>query len=566
MVEGTRTHTHRKNTADNTGDGGVNAALSDESGPPSGSLRRSSLLMAAGTVVSRATGLFRGVLQAAALGTGLLATTYNTANLVPMSLYTLLIGGALNAVLVPQLVRARAEHPDGGRAHEQRLVTLVLTVLGIGTLLAVWAAPGIVSLYTTDTPDNHAAYELTVVFARFLLPQIFFYGVYGIFGQVLNARGKFGAMMWTPVLNNVVLIAMFGAYVGLLTVPETVAEITDAQVRLLGVGTTLGIALQALALIPYAREAGFRFRPRFDWRGTGLRKSANAARWTLLFVLVNLVSMTIVAHYATAADQELPKAGVGFSSYSYAQNIWGLPQSIVTVSLITALLPRMTRAVAEQRLDDLRGDLSRALRVSGAVIVPAAVFFVAFGPEMAQLLYAHGAASAESAVPLGQMLQALGLGLIPFSAQSLLLRGFYAFEDTRTPFLLAVCISAVNIALATACHLLLPARWAVTGMAAAYAVAYAVGLLASAFLLRRRLEGRLDGHRLSRTYGKLTGAALAAGAVGWAAAHACAGATGDAFWSTALALAAGAATMALLFLLLARVLRITELRSLPGLR
>ncbi|WP_030373074.1 murein biosynthesis integral membrane protein MurJ [Streptomyces rimosus] len=522
--------------------------------------------MAAGTVVSRATGLFRGVLQAAALGTGLLATTYNTANLVPMSLYTLLIGGALNAVLVPQLVRARAEHPDGGRAHEQRLVTLVLTVLGIGTLLAVWAAPGIVSLYTTDTPDNHAAYELTVVFARFLLPQIFFYGVYGIFGQVLNARGKFGAMMWTPVLNNVVLIAMFGAYVGLLTVPETVAEITDAQVRLLGVGTTLGIALQALALIPYAREAGFRFRPRFDWRGTGLRKSANAARWTLLFVLVNLVSMTVVAHYATAADQELPKAGVGFSSYSYAQNIWGLPQSIVTVSLITALLPRMTRAVAEQRLDDLRGDLSRALRVSGAVIVPAAVFFVAFGPEMAQLLYAHGAASAESAVPLGQMLQALGLGLIPFSAQSLLLRGFYAFEDTRTPFLLAVCISAVNIALATACHLLLPARWAVTGMAAAYAVAYAVGLLASAFLLRRRLEGRLDGRRLSRTYGKLTGAALAAGAVGWAAAHACAGATGDAFWSTALALVAGAATMALLFLLLARVLRITELRSLPGLR
>ncbi|MEN2422080.1 murein biosynthesis integral membrane protein MurJ [Streptomyces rimosus] len=522
--------------------------------------------MAAGTVVSRATGLFRGVLQAAALGTGLLATTYNTANLVPTSLYTLLIGGALNAVLVPQLVRARAEHPDGGRAHEQRLVTLVLTVLGIGTLLAVWAAPGIVSLYTTDTPENHAAYELTVVFARFLLPQIFFYGVYGIFGQVLNARGKFGAMMWTPVLNNVVLIAMFGAYVGLLTVPETVAEITDAQVRLLGVGTTLGIALQALALIPYAREAGFRFRPRFDWRGTGLRKSANAARWTLLFVLVNLVSMTVVAHYATAADQELPKDGVGFSSYSYAQNIWGLPHSIVTVSLITALLPRMTRAVAEQRLDDLRGDLSRALRVSGAVIVPAAVFFVAFGPEMAQLLYAHGAASAESAVPLGQMLQALGLGLIPFSAQSLLLRGFYAFEDTRTPFLLAVCVSAVNIALATACHLLLPARWAVTGMAAAYAVAYAVGLLAGAFLLRRRLEGRLDGRRLSRTYGKLTGAALAAGAVGWAAAHACAGATGDAFWSTALALAAGAATMALLFLLLARVLRITELRSLPGLR
>nr|WP_310726229.1 murein biosynthesis integral membrane protein MurJ [Streptomyces sp. N2A] len=533
---------------------------------PPGGLARSSLLMAVGTVVSRATGLFRNVLQAAALGTGLLATTYNTANVVPMSLYTLLIGGALNSVLVPQLVRARAEHPDGGRAHEQRLVTLVLSVLAVGTLLSVWAAPQIVALYTPDTPRTHAAFALTVVFARFLLPQIFFYGLFFILGQVLNARSKFGAMMWTPVLNNVVLIAMFGLYLGLLAGPDRIEDITPGQIDLLGLATTGGIALQALALVPFVHAAGFRFRPRFDWRGSGLGKSIAAARWTLLFVLANLAAMTVVTHYAGAADRQLPTAGVGYTAYSYAQTIWTLPQSIVTVSLVTALLPRMSRAVAEHRLDDLRNDLSRALRVSGVLIVPAAFFFVVLGPQTAQLLFAHGSANAASAAPTGHMLQAFGLGLIPFSAQYLLLRGFYAFEDTRTPFWTGAAIAALNIALATACHLLLPARWAVTGMAAAYTVAYGAGLLLTALLLRRRLSGRLDGRRLCRTYGKLTGAAAVAGAAAWAVAWACSGAPVPHFWAPVMALAAGGLTMALLFLALARLLKVTELRTLPGLR
>ncbi|MFI9617049.1 murein biosynthesis integral membrane protein MurJ [Streptomyces sp. NPDC052023] len=530
-----------------------------------GGLLRSSALMAAGTVVSRATGLIRQVLQAAALGTGLLATTYNQANTVPTSLYFLLIGGALNSVLVPQLVRARAEDPDGGAAFEQRLVTLVLCILGAGTALAVWAAPEIISIYQSDTPATHDAFELTVVFARFLLPQIFFYGVFSIFGQVLNARNRFGAMMWTPVLNNLVLIAMFGIYLGLMTAPERVSDITDAQVRLLGIGTTLALALQALALIPYAHAAGFRFRPRFDWRGTGLRKSVNAARWTLLFVLANLVASTVVTRLASAADAALPHDGVGYTAYSYAQQIWMLPQSIVTVSLVTALLPRMSRAVAEHRLDDLRADLSRGLRVSGVIIVPAAFFFVAFGPQIAQLLFAHGAADEAATVPLGHMLQAFGLGLIPFSAQYLLLRGFYAFEDTRTPFRMALWISSINIALATACHLLLSPRWAVTGMAAAYALSYAIGLLLTALRLRRRTEGLLDGRRICRTYAKLTAAAAAAGGAGWFIARSCSQSLASASWTPALSLTAGGMAMVLMFLLFARVLRIGELRSLPGL-
>ncbi|SCG06289.1 putative peptidoglycan lipid II flippase [Streptomyces sp. LamerLS-31b] len=161
--------------------------------------------------------------------------------------------------------------------------------------------------------------------SRFLLPQIFFYDVFSIFSQVLNARNRFGAMVWTPVLNDLVVITMFGLYLGLMTAPEQGSDITDAQVRPLGGGATLALAIQALALIPYASAAGFRFGLRFDWRGTGPRKSVNAVRWTLLFVLANLVASAVVARLAFTADAVLPHDGVGCSAYSYAQQIWMLP-------------------------------------------------------------------------------------------------------------------------------------------------------------------------------------------------------------------------------------------------
>lgn len=531
----------------------------------SGGLARSSAVMAMASVVSRATGMVRLVLQGAALGTIATGGAYNTANTLPTSLYTLMIGGALNSVLVPQLVRARAEHPDGGRAHEQRLVTLVLSVLAVGTALAVWTAPWIVSLNTPDTPKNHQLFELTVAFARFLLPQIFFYGVFFVLGQVLNARGRFAGMGWAPVLNNVVLIAVFGLYMSLAPAREHVGEVTPGQVRLLGIGTTAGIAVQALCLIPSLIGTGFRWRPRFDWRGVGLRKSVGAARWTLLFVLVNQVALTVVTRYANDVDAALPHSGAGNSAYFFAQNIWMLPQGVITVSLVTAMLPRLSRAVAERRLDDVREDLSRGLRVTGVAIVPAAFFFLAFGPQIATVMFSYSSGGAAAAQPLGHMLQAFALGLVPFSAQYLLLRGFYAFEDTRTPFWMAVWISALDIVLATGCHLFLPARWAVTGMAAAYAASYAIGLLVTGLRLRRRLEGRLDGRRLLRTYAKLTCAATAAGALGWAAARACTGLVTAPSADSLLSLAVGGGVMLALFLLLARLLRVAELRGLPGL-
>jgi putative peptidoglycan lipid II flippase len=499
------------------------------------------------------------VLQNMALGTLGVGAAYNTANTVPTSLYTLMIGGALNSVLVPQLVRARSEHPDGGRAHEQRLVTMMLVVLVVGTVTAVAFAPQIASLYMASDRDL----ALTVAFTRLLLPQILFYGVYFLLGQLLNARGRFAAMGWAPMLNNVVLIALFAVFY--LVVPRGDGyHLASGQVTELGLVTTAGIAVQALCLLPALARAGFSFRLRFDWRGTGLGKSVSAARWTLLFVLVNQIALAVVTRFANARDAT--DAHAGSAPYFFAQSLWILPQSVVTVSLVTAMLPGLTRAVAERRIDQARAALSQALRNTGALIVPAAFFFLALGPQLATLLFSYGLGGPLSARPFGEMLQAFALGLIPFSAQYVLLRGFYAFEDTRTPFWMAVWISLLDIALASTCHLWLPARYAVVGMAAAYAVSYLAGLLITAQRLRRRFDRRLDGRRVLRTYGRLVAAAALAGAAGWAVAQCLPTATGGSpvrlATSVLSSLTAGGLVMLAAFLLASHLFGITEVQAL----
>ncbi|MET9867912.1 lipid II flippase MurJ, partial [Streptomyces sp. NPDC006386] len=290
--------------------------------------------MMLGSLTSRATGFVRGAVVVAALGTALLGDAYNVANTVPNIVYILLIGGALNSVFVPELVRAAKEHADGGVAYTDRLLTLCLTALIAITALAVLAAPWVVSAYTDYTGAQR---DLTVALARYCLPQILFYGVFTVLGQILNARDRFGAMMWTPVFNNVTVIAVFGLYLGVARAASTADEVTDGQLLLLGLGSTAGIAVQALALLPSLRAAGFRWRPRFDWRGSGLGRPVRAAVWTLLLVLVNQVAYWVVTRLSTSAGvravAEGVREGVGYTAYSSAYQLWAVPQGIVTVSL-----------------------------------------------------------------------------------------------------------------------------------------------------------------------------------------------------------------------------------------
>ncbi|MEU1820891.1 murein biosynthesis integral membrane protein MurJ [Streptomyces abikoensis] len=545
----------------------VKSPPSRAGGGSASGLARSSAVMAAGTLASRLTGFVRSLVITAALGTAVLGDAYTVAATLPTMMYILTVGGGLNSVFVPQLVRAMKEDADGGEAYANRLLTLVMVTLGAIVAAAFLGAPLLVRLMSNSIARDEAADSVAVVFARYCLPTIFFMGLHVVMGQILNARGRFGAMMWTPVLNNIVVIATFGAFVWVYGTSGTsgmgVGTIPPEGVRLLGAGTLLGLVVQALAMIPYLRETGFRFRPRFDWKGQGLGRTVRLAKWTVLFVLANQAGATVVTQLATAAGEASGKEGAGFTAYTNAQLIWGMPQAIITVSVMAAVLPRLSRAAQDGDRGAVRDDISRGLRTSAVVIVPVAFAFLALGSPMSTLLFSG--VKLEAARGIGLILMAFGLGLVPYSVQYVVLRGFYAYEDTRTPFFNTLVVAGVNGAGAVACYLLLPAAWAVVGMAACYGLAYAVGVGVAWKRLRERLGGDLDGPRVVRTYARLCGAAGPAALVGGAAAFAVTRSLGDGVVGSLAALVVGGSSLLGVFVVLAKRLRVEELDALTGL-
>ncbi|MEV7592321.1 murein biosynthesis integral membrane protein MurJ [Streptomyces sp. NPDC089922] len=532
------------------------------------SLLKSSALMAAGTIVSRITGFLRTLVIAGAIGVGTFNDTYQIANTLPTMIYVLVGGGALNAVFIPQLVRAMKNDSDGGEAYANRLLTLVVVLLAGITTICVLAAPVFITMMSPKIASDPQQMEVAVAFARYCLPTMFFMGIHVVLGQILNARGRFGAMMWTPVLNNIVVIATFGAFIwafgGFTTSGVNAGTVTAEGVRLLGLGTLLGLTVQALAMLPYLRDAGFTPRLRFDWKGHGLGKAARLAKWTFFFVLANQVGLVIVTQLATWAGAVAEKqghSGTGITAYNYALLLWQMPQAIITVSVMTAVLPRISRSAHDGDAAAVRDDISYGLRTSAVAIVPCAFAFLALGVPMATLLYAGSGAGAQN---IGYVLMAFGLGLIPYSVQYVVLRGFYAYEDTRTPFYNTVIVAAVNASVSVAAFFVLPARWAVVGMAAAYGLGYAVGVGVAWRRLRTRLGGDLDGAHVMRTYARLTGACVPAAAVAGCAAYGVTQWLGSGVLGSASALLAGAIALAAVFLIAAKRMRIEELNAMVG--
>ncbi|MFB7213352.1 murein biosynthesis integral membrane protein MurJ [Streptomyces sp. NPDC056255] len=537
-----------------------------KSGGRASGLLKSSALMAAGTLVSRLTGFVRSLVITAALGAALLGDSFTIAYTLPTMIYILTVGGGLNSVFVPQLVRSMKDDEDGGEAYANRLLTLVMVALGVIVALAVFAAPWLIHMMSPTIAQDTAANSVAVTFARYCLPTIFFMGVHVVMGQILNARGKFGAMMWTPVLNNIVMIFTFGMFIWVYgTSAESqmgVQTIPPEGVRLLGIGTLLGLVVQALAMVPYLREAGFRFRPRFDWKGHGLGKTVKLAKWTVLFVLANQAGVIVVTQLATSAGKLSGKDGTGFLAYSNAQLIWGMPQAIITVSVMAALLPRISRAAHDDDPGAVRDDISQGLRNSAVAIVPVAFAFLALGLPMCTLLYAS--AGTEAARSMGFILMAFGLGLIPYSVQYVVLRGFYAYEDTRTPFYNTVIVAAVNAAASALCYVVLPARWAVVGMAASYGLAYAVGVGIAWRRLRNRLGGDLDGAHVVRTYARLCLAAIPAAVLGGGVGFAVLMGLGEGAFGSLAALICGGAVLLGVFFVAAKRMRIEEINGMVG--
>ncbi|MFJ6696734.1 murein biosynthesis integral membrane protein MurJ [Streptomyces sp. NPDC091272] len=528
-------------------------------------LMRSSAVMAAGTMVSRLTGFIRSALIIAALGAGLLGDTFQVAYQLPTMIYILTVGGGLNSVFVPQLVRAMKDDADGGEAYANRLLTLVTVALGALTALAMVFAPLLVRFLSVQISQDAAANDVAVTLLRYFLPTIFFMGVHVVMGQILNTRGKFGAMMWTPVLNNIVIISTLGMFIWVYGTSANsgmkVTSIPPAGERLLGIGVLLGLVVQSLAMIPYLRETGFKLRPRFDWKGQGLGKAAKLAKWTILFVLANQAGAIVVIQLATAAVGKNGN-GIGFAAYANAQLIWGLPQAIITVSLMAALLPRLSRSANEGDAGAVRDDISQGLRTTAVAIVPIAFAFLALGVPICTLIF--GSSGIAPATNMGYMLMAFGLGLIPYSVQYVVLRAFYAYEDTRTPFYNTVIVAVVNAGASALCYLLLPDRWAVTGMAASYGLAYAIGVGIAWQRLRRRLGGDLDGANVLRTYARLAIASVPAAMLAGAAGYALSQALGQGVLGSLAALIVGGAVLLGVFFVAARKMHIAELNALVG--
>ena len=447
-------------------------------------LLKSSTVMAIGTIVSRVTGLIRGLLLVAVLGTTLLGDTFNVANTMPNILYNLLIGGALTAVFVPQIVRA-TNSPDGGSAFISKLITATCVSLGSLVLIAVLIAPILVRLFATSyigRPEFH----VTTLFMRYCLPQIFFMGLFALFSQIANAKNKFGPMMWAPVLNNLIAIVVFGWYFHMATKP-TVSTIPASEIALLGIGTTLGYVAQALILIPVLAKTQIKIRPSFDWRDPELKKSLHLASWTVLFAAISQVSYLITVNLSTSAAVKALKAGietgVGFTPYNNALLIFMLPHSIITISVVTALLPALSKFVHEKRYLDVHDQLVKAMRLVGAITVPSSIFFLFFGPLITKTLF-FGISKSDGDY-LGYVLCAFALGLVPMSLNLIALRGLNAFENVKLQVVSNALMNLVGALASIAFALALPAKWVTVGLAGALSISYYVGSILTVRLLRR---------------------------------------------------------------------------------
>ncbi|MFL6129014.1 MAG: murein biosynthesis integral membrane protein MurJ [Mycobacteriales bacterium] len=479
----------------------------DRPAPPDAgpSLGRASRTMAIASAASRLTGFLRSLAVVAAIGVALTGNAYNTANTLPNIVYELLLGGVLTSVVVPLLVGAQERDPDRGEAYTQRLLTLTLVALAVATLLATLAAPLLTAAYV---PDAGYKAELTTFLAYLLLPEIFFYGLGAMLAAILNTRGVFGPPAWAPVLNNAVVIAVAGLFLAVTKDAgrRTVESLSTGEVLLLGIGTTLGIVAQAVVLLPALRRTGFRWRWRLDLRGSRLGEAGTLALWVIGYVAVSQVGYLVQLRLANGVPDDRP----GTSVFVNASLLFQMPYGILGVSLLTALMPRMSRAAARGDRDRVLADLSLGSRLSALALLPITGLFMVLGPAIGTVVFGHGRTEVAEARTIGAVLAVSAFGLVPFAVTMLQLRVFYAVRDARTPTLINVGMVSAKVALCLLAAVLLPDRYLVAGLAVATSLSYVLGAVIGELLLRRRF-GPLDTGRVLRaTSGFLLLSALGA--------------------------------------------------------
>ena len=478
------------------------------------SVTRSSLVMASGTIVSRILGFARAVLLAAAIGvTTDAADAFGVANQLPNSVYAIIVGGVLNAVLVPQLVRARAL-ADGGKGYIDRFVTLAITVFFLVSIVFTIAAPLLVRLYTSGWTEEQLA--LATAFAYWCLPQLFFYGLYSIFGEVLNSRSAFGPFMWAPVLNNVVSIAGLVGFILIFGADPTgdraVSMWGADRISLLAGSATAGVAAQALILLVSWKRLGLNLNLNFRWRGFGLRPALKAASWSLAMVLVTqiggLVQTAVASTAAAGRDSSIGVASVAAAAIAWL--IFMLPHSVVTVSVATAYFTRMSQHAAAGEMSSFKTDLTNGLKVIGLVSVISSALLMLLAYPVARVF----AGEYPATIALGNVIMALMVGLVPFSFVYMMQRAFFALEDTRTPFVFTSIQIAFHIAGSLALGATMPKQWLVVSLSLLTGSTIVLQGLIAYFLLKRKIGG-LKGYGIGKSLGVFVLAAIPSISLGY---------------------------------------------------
>lgn len=469
------------------------------------SLGRASAILGAGTLVSRLTGVIRSIVLVAALGSvgSGAADAFTIANQLPNNIYAIISTGILTGVLVPQIVRA-AKHADGGGAFVSKLLTLGTVVLVVVTGLATLAAPLLMQLYATFTGAQLA---LAVALAYWCIPQLLFYGLYALVGETLNARRIFGPYTWAPIVNNIVSIAGFLAFIAIFGDHRTdVSTWTPDMITLVGGTATLGIAVQAVMLLFFWRRAGLRFRPDFAWRGMGLRTMGSLAWWTFLMVVVGQIAGLIQTRVVSAASEVAASA----ATMAFAWFIFILPYSVIAVSIGTPYFTQLSEHAAAGRDDEVRGDLGTSIRTISFFLVGALAAVVAAAIPVSRIFSNSASDAGATALVLGAYL----VGLVPLSILYVVQRTFYAYGDTFRPFVFTLVQAVLVVATALLAGAILPLEYLAAGIALGQSIAGIIQLCIALVLLRRKL-GRLDLRIPALALGRFFLAGIPAAAVGW---------------------------------------------------
>lgn len=469
------------------------------------SLGRASAILGAGTLISRITGLIRTIVLVAAIGTiGQAGDAFGVANQLPNNVFTIIQTGILTAVIIPQIVKS-ASHADGGGAYISKLFTLGTVVFLGATALAMLAAPWLVALYGPSfTPEQLA---LGTAFAYWCLPQIFFYGLYALIGETLNAKRVFGPYTWTPVANNIISIAGFLVFIALFGGDQSRVDVWDPTMIAVLAGTaTLGIVVQALMLLFAWRRTGLSLRPDFRWKGVGLGQIGTLAGWTFLMVIAGQIAGLIQTRVVTDSSGDYPSVFMMQAAWL----VFMLPYSIFAISIGTPYFTQIAEHAHENRRDAVRADVARCIRVVSLFIVGSGIA-LAVAAVPATRIFTQSPADAVAAAPV---LVCYLVGLLPLSVLFIVQRAFYAFGDTRTPFVFTLVQVGLIIGFSYLAAAVAPLSQLAAAVALGQSIAGLVQTVIAVLILRRRLGG-LQLPQTLLSIGRFVVAAVPAGLAGW---------------------------------------------------